>query len=270
MTEFETQEQERFIDKVNKLIAKMESTTPEEAEAIAAKVTELMERHAIDESMLAAARGESTPDKIVEKTIPFKGIYASSHRLLMSAVGHGSGFRNLQNRISQSHHVGYWIGFEREVATAEMLLASLLLQAERAQREFMKSRNVEHQGYTAFEKATARRSFLDGFAEGVQSTMVKARRHAQEQAKADYAAAAPEHTTGERTDGTPSVALVLASRDQQINDWVDKRYGKLRATRSRSRTHDYSAGSAGRVAGQNADLGKKGVGGSRGALGKGK
>lgn len=279
MTEDELQESR--ISKIMKLLSKAESTTPEEAELLSEKAQELMARWAIDDAMLAIAQGAQQPDKIIEKKTHFFGIYATSHRELAFAVGNGNDFYLIQGSGYTTNDKGQlvksmysvWVGFEREIAAAEVLLASLLIQAERAQRVFMKEWNADHGWATAFEKATARRSFLDGFAHGIQQRLMAARLAAKKAAEAEYQSSQPEHGSGESdeaaTTGTTSVALVLAGRRQQVNDWVDSKYGKLKAGRGRQSKRNWNAGAAGRQAAANADLGgSTGIGGLKGALGR--
>jgi len=101
--------------------------------------------------------------------------------------------------------------------------------------------------------------------------MVKARKEAERQAKADYAAKASEPTTDDAPVLSTSVELVLVGRKERINEWVDDHYGKLQKGRARRSKSNYSAGAAGRAAAGRADMGgSKGVGGSRGSLPKGK
>lgn len=99
---------DRMITKVMGLLAKAESTTPEEAEALLAKATELMVRHEIDEAMLASAQGRLV-DEVIEKKITFKGTYALPQRDLMFAIGRAQGFKLLQGGYD-SIKTGTWVG----------------------------------------------------------------------------------------------------------------------------------------------------------------
>lgn len=248
---------EKYIDKVMKLLAKAEKTTPEEAEALVAKATELMVRHEIDEAMLATAQGLRVQDTIVEKRILFRGTYSIGQRDLMFAVGRAQGFRLIQGG-SGALIWGTWIGFKRDIAAAEMLLTSLLIQQAREANRFMKD-NPPPDHATAFEKFALKRSHTLGFAEGVGSIIRQARRAATEEAQAAHAAASPDSDT--------SVALVLKSKDEQVKDWYDTRYGKLRAGRARRLSTSYSARDAGVSAGRSANLGGTAVG-SQKAIGR--
>src|SRR5688572_5573226 len=76
-----TMTEDTIIDKITKLLAKAESTTPEEAEALTAKATELMMRWSIDEAVIEARRvGAGKVDQVVEKKIWVSGIYWKANR----------------------------------------------------------------------------------------------------------------------------------------------------------------------------------------------
>src|SRR4051794_139851 len=53
---------ERYAEKIAKLLAKAESTTPEEAELLIGKAQQLMTEYAISEAMIDAARGVSVDE----------------------------------------------------------------------------------------------------------------------------------------------------------------------------------------------------------------
>lgn len=255
---------EKIIDKVLKLLRKAESTTPEEADALISKAQEIMTRHTIDEAMLAAARGDQAPDEIIERRIAFKGTYAMSHQSLGLAVARGAGFRTLVSHWDKTHRFVFWIGYKSEIERQEVLLSSLLIQGERALRAFIKVWNAEHQWASPWERQVARRSFLNGFAAGIQRRLVAARKEAEQQAENEYAATAAAHPG---KSSTPGVALVLSDRQAKINDWMDRTYGKLSTSRARgASTGSHYAASEGRRAAANADIGGTAVRGSKGAL----
>lgn len=245
-----------MIDKVMKLLAKAESTTPEEAEALVAKATELMVRHEIDQAMLATARGEKSTDVIIEKRITFKGTYAVGIRDLMFAIGRANNFRLIQGKGYGIDLTGTWIGFSRDLANAEVLLTSLMIQQAREAGRFMQTTSPL---LGRSEKYQTKRSHMMGFADGVQTRMMASRRAAEDAAQKVHVAACPDSTT--------SVALVLKDKDEQVKDWFDERYGRLRAGRRRHLAGSWNARSAGHMAGQSADLGGTSIGNQK-ALGR--
>lgn len=251
---------EKTVDKVLKLLAKAETTTPEEAEALVAKATELMVRAEIDEAMLAQAQGRQV-DEIIEKSIIFKGTYADAQRDLFFAIGNATGFKQMQTNYGSSQRRGAWVGFKSDLEQAEVLLTSLLIQQTRAATSYFKA-NPHPAWSTAFDKFVAKRSHMMGFASGVQSLMQERRRETVKRVEQEHAAACPE-PTGESS----SVALVLRSKQEQVNDWYDTRYGHLKAGRSRRLAGSGDARSAGHQAGKRADLGSNRIG-ARKAIGR--
>lgn len=250
--------QERMIEKVMRLLAKAESTTPEEAELLVAKATELMIREEIDQAMLASAQGRIV-DEIIEKKITFKGSYADAQRDLFFAVGRAHGFKLLQSWAPGSQKAGAWIGFKHDLEQTEVLLTSLLIQQARAATGYFKANPCES-WMTAFDKFAAKRSHMMGFATGVQSIISERRRQTIKTVTDERVAACPD-------DSTSSVALVLQSKDDQVKDWYDKRYGNLKSGRARRLAGNGDATSAGHRAGRSADLGSNRIG-ARKALGR--
>ena len=114
---------------------------------------------------------------------------------------------------------------------------------------------------TAMDKFVAKRSHMLGFADGVETLLSERRRQTAEVVQEERAAACPEDPQAS------SVALVLQSKDKQVQDWYDTRYGHLRSGRGRRLSSNGEARSAGRSAGRSADLGSSRLG-ARKALGR--
>ena len=65
-------------------------------------------------------------------------------------------------------------------------------------------------------------------------------------------------------ESSSSVALVLRSRKDRVDEWFDKKYGNsLRSSRQSYRRENYGARAAGSAAGSRADIGQGRVGGRR-------
>lgn len=254
-----TDDQERTIDKVLKLLAKAESTTSAEAEALLAKATQLMEREAIDEAMLAAAQGHET-DEIGTKRFVFGKTYAKQQQELAFAIGRAFGFRLLQSSDSYAKtRTATWVGWGSDIRRAEVLLTSLLIQQAREAKAFIKPWREANKAACRQDRLLRHYTecdFMTGFASGVQTRLLQVRRETRVDAKASQG------------DGGTGMELVLVSREKQVDEWYDKRYGKLRRGRSdRSwRTGAHAGRAAGHEAGQRADLGGNRVGGTRGEL----
>ena len=260
--------QEKYASKIAKLIAKAESTTPEEAELLLAKAQELMTEYAITEALIDRARGVER-DEIEMQRFAHGGYYsadkgnltwivlrANECRGVYTRSGQYTGSRDINGKSYRMWYVIEGIGFKSDLERVTMLDTSLQLQMARALHEWWKTEDRSWMSKT--QNVRARQSFMDGFASGVSQKLTAAaiagRRAAEEaEAKATSAAAAKE-----------SVALVLRSRKDRVNDWIDEKYGKLGKGRASYRQTDYSASSAGRTAGSRADVGQGGLGSRKG------
>lgn len=246
-----------MLDKVAKLLNKAErASTQEEADAFFAKATELMQKYALSEMMVQARRSGAQQEPIIEKTVKFTGSYAKAHLLLGHYVGQASKCRTVQSSGSKSTEILYLVGFESDVSRAETLIASLLIQAQRGVQRF--GRTIPEY-YTPFEKFRERRSYLVGFAEAVSDRMVKSERAATKEYVSERVAAGED----EQALNT-SMSLAIRSRRDEVNDWMDNRFGRLRSARSRMSV-GYGGAAAGRADGAKADTGgpRMGPGGAR-------
>lgn len=245
--------QEKFASKIAKLLAKAESTTPDEAEALIEKAQELMARYAIEEAMLDEARGKDAPEKIVERHVSFTGRYARELRELGSAIAYA---QNCKVLVSTSPCGGprgggslrlYVIGFEGDVERAIMLNSSLQIQAQAAKAKWERDDGGIKEWMTYKQRVLARQEFLNGFTSGVRKRLYRARKLAEDE------------VVSEGTD-RDHLALVVRSRQDRIQDWTDVRYGKLRSSPSRCRERgSREAGAAGMAAGLSADTGHGGA-----------
>ena len=259
---------ETMIEKITKLLAKAENTTnAEEAEAFSAKATKLMIKWSIDEAVIQARRSDGgKPDEIITKRIAVRTTFWKAHRELGFAVGYGFGFKLLQaNHSSEKGANGSftWIGFESDISKAELLYTSLLIQCQRALTSFTAEWKQTYYYLPKHEEWKSRRAFIMGFATEIQGRLQTQRRAAEKEAKAADVAAGPVPV------GTPSVELVLVSKQEKLRDYYDQRYGKLRSGRATSVGMGVGGYNSGRVAGAAANLGGTGITGSRGSIGKG-
>lgn len=260
MTDDSTSKIESIADKITKLLAKAESTTPAEAEALTAKATELMIRWSIDEAVIAARRGGKVADKIVEKTIEVGGIYWMAHQSLGIKVGSSFGFKCVQRNWSYQPKMKgafMWVGFESDITKAELLYTSLLIQSATGLAKFSKQWKNDFPQLGGMEAFKARRSFLFGFGDAVYDRLVA-------QFRVETAKASRAENDGAR--GTTSVELVLADRKQQVRSYYDEKYGHLRASKGKRLSGGVGGRQAGVNAGMAANLGGTGITGSKGSL----
>lgn len=270
----------KYADKIAKLLRLAESAgTEEEADTALQKAQQLMTAYSIDEMMIAKARGENQKvrEEIIEMNIEYTGIFQAVLMDLGSAVARNNNCRCLYSKREKGWerdpetgktkpkaHLLHVIGFESDVRRTIMLDASLQLQQATAVKNWSKE-NVP--GWASkMESFKMRRSFLAGFAQGVAQKLHEARVAGEAEAAQNEAA----RSNVTETEATESVALELRSRKDQVNDWVDQKYGRLRSSRSRGyQSGGYGAHSAGAAAGRAANTGGPSVGGgSRGELGR--
>lgn len=245
--------QEKYAEKIAGLLRKAESTTPEEAETLVEKAQELMAKYAIEQAMVDAKRGV-VREKVVEKRVVYGGSYSHAHYELGSVIAVVNDCRVLRSKTKNQHTL-YVIGFESDVDRAIMLDTSLQIQMEVALRAARRSGAVRSEYWmTAMDKFKENRTFKFGFADGVAVRLHRAKQAGRDEYVRD---------TGE-AGVTDSMALVVRSRRDQVNDWVDKTYGQLRSGRhTRLSSGSGSAHSAGHAAGMSADTGSAGRVGQR-------
>ncbi|MEG2578913.1 MAG: hypothetical protein RSA54_14410, partial [Glutamicibacter sp.] len=155
----------------------------------------------------------------------------------LSAVGRA--FRTvsmLQSNYSTSCRL-YIIGHESDVATVKNLFASLVVQASAAMAHWWAQEGKLYANwYTDSEKTIERREFQRSFYLQVASRI----------------AILYQEESVHSGSGTE---LVLASRKEQVDEFVSNQYPFLRRSRNRAAAGSANASLAGRVAGSQADLG---------------
>lgn len=272
-----TEEQkETYAEKIAKLLRKAESTTSDaEAEALVAKAQQLMIKWSIDQDMLDRANGKAKQEVVVEQNVTYTGIY---HQALVQ-----TGFaiaRNMHCRVIQSKQraqkawtsfdgvehprqkagtVMHVVGFESDVENVKMIDASVQIQCAQAQQRWWKN-NDRKEWMSSMESYKAKREFIFGFARGLSIQLAEANRAAQAESAADEAA---RHGGGEEAvaNANAGVALVVKTKKQQVDDWVDDQYGdSLRSVSHRYSHGGYDAGAAGQSAGKSANVGRSGIG----------
>jgi hypothetical protein len=267
-------EQEKYAGKIAKLLAKAESTTPEEAEACIAKAQELMTAYAISEALVDKARGVER-DEIGQREFPFVGIY----RMATVNIAYGVLAANNCKSVYQENRGGWpetvtvdgkdymdstivvGTGFQSDLERGSLLISSLMVQAVRDLKAWERSESsLGWVGRSAAYKM--KRQFLFSWAATVRARLMEAKRAGEKTAAAEEA----KRARVAADEATESVALVLRDRKDRVEDWFDKRYGKsLRTVHRNYSSGGWSAADAGRAAGSRADIGQPGLGG-RGAL----
>lgn len=260
----------KYADRIAKLLNQAENTaaTPQEAEAFMAKAAQLMLEYAIDEQMIAAARG-LTVDELVQDTFHYRGIYRVGHRDVAIKAAKHFGLKVVLGHDTYQKPIQlplFLAGFRSDVERARLLDTSLQLQCVNAHSQWWKKNKDALSWMDRGLTYRTRRDFVIGFAEGVGSKLYEARRQARAEAKVHEA----ERTNVSPEAASASVELVLVGRVKRVEEYYDSVWGG--ATRSVSRRYNSGAGN-GRSAGFNAGLSANtntgaGLGGAKGALGR--
>lgn len=258
--------EDRRLATIRGLLAKAEATDfPEEAEAFFAKASELISRWAIDEAMLWAGADSGRREQPDELQLVVHAPYLSQKAVLVGAVARAHGCRavRIRSAAGSRSEVLSVVGFPSELRWVETLATSLLVQLTSA----MLARCPR--GVSASESASWRRSFIVGFADEVATRLERDRAAAAEQTSA--AAGAPgAGRQGAGRDGEragPSVAVVLASRQEEVDRDFQRRHPYVRSSWASS-GRSAAGRLAGKQAGREASLSRNGIGGRR-SLGRG-
>jgi hypothetical protein len=229
-----------WIRRIEGLLAKAASTDfPAEAEALVVKAQALMSRHAIDEAMLEASKGNA---RVVTDLIDIEPPYAGPKSSLLGGIARANGCRVVIVEARDGRRRCAVVGHQGDLERARVLFASLTLQGIRA---MLRAPVPPWDGPRRF-----RHAFLLGFAQQIT-------RRLNEAARAVHL----------ETVGSSSVSLVLRSRSEEVDAAVQSQFSRLRPVRmhatSRAGAHD------GRQAADAADLGRGSIRGSGPAVGRG-
>lgn len=218
------------LAKVRALLAQAESTTFEaEAATFTAKAQELMARHAIDHALVweRAGRGEAP----VTIRLPVDDPYADKKSLLLHIVAEASRCRSV---FHERYAMSSIIGFAPDVAAAEVLFTSLLVQSQVA----LQAESARAPAGSRPRSRSFRSSFLLAYAQRIAERLSVV----NEQVVADADA---EHGD--------SLLPVLAARDSVVDDAVADQFGELRSSPVRGAS-DAVGWARGRLAADRAQL----------------
>ena len=223
------------LDLIAKLLAKAESTTPEEAEALTEHAERLMVKYGIEQARLDARRGEAgqSREEIVQERMLFAGVYARDIRELGAGIALALGTIRPMYADAAAGAILYLVGFASDAQPAKLLTTSLEVQAMIAMRAWWKRERGVYQWHSESEKRRARSGFFRGFGIGAAERIKESRNSIVEEA-------------GSGTE------LVLASRRDQLDAFVDAIPTKRARTRQGA---DASAFVQGRISGRTANTG---------------
>ncbi len=228
--------------RIRALLDKAEHTDyVHERDAFTAKAMALMAEYRITEAMVDAARDPADRrGRIGDREIHLgSGPYVRARLELLGPVAE-SNTCSVVTYVGWDGRVAVLHGYGGDLDRAEMLYTSLLVQATSEASRLTVPRGNK--------TVSVRRSFLFGFAATI----------AERLAEVNAAAArAADDTAADGVDSgrTASVAIVLADRRADVDDYVKQRYGRLGTLRStRVSATGYGQG---RAAGARADLGTR-------------
>jgi hypothetical protein len=228
------------LDLIAKLLAKAESTTPEEAEALTEHAERLMVKYGIEQARLdeSRARHGRRHEEIVKERMLFTGAYARDIRELGAGVAIAlDTIRPLYGTQSDSESALYLVGHASDVAQAQVLLASLQVQAMVAMRAWWATQRDRYRPFSETMKRRARSGFIRGFGVGAAERISESRRTI--------------------VDGSDSgTEIILRSRRERVDAAVD-----AMSTRRARRREGADAGSfrEGRRSGHEARTGERQV-----------
>lgn len=229
---------EQVMDMVAKLLAKAESTTPEEAQALTERAEQIMAKYSIDVAVLnarRASRGEKVDEKITRWTFEFHGTYHRGLLYTFEMIGSALGFKTSFQRGPNWSALTI-MGFESDVEMGQLLLTSLQLQLTSALTAWWKE--YDGKSYmTPMQKFKARRSFMFSFGEGVSYRIYTRQRAALAEAE----------------ESTPGATLAVRDRGQLVQDAYDAL--NIKSVKVKIEMTDVNAEMEGYEAGRNADIG---------------
>lgn len=240
--------EDRILDKVRGLLAQAEhpNTGEEEAKTFMAKAEALMTKHAIEHAMLAD-KGE-VDEEITTRTLTMPAPYAREKAILLDGVAryHSCQVLLASRKYAKGQPVTL-IGYPSDMDTVELLVNSLLVQAT---RDLLRQPIPVNMWGERENAGMFRSSWMLGFNDGVKSRMHEIRQREKEQA--DTA------STGGR-----GAELVLASRQDRVQAFMDDQFGRTEYVNTRSRGSGRSSGFS---SGRNADLNQRRFSGGQKAL----
>lgn len=231
-----------ILSRIRGLLAKAESTEfPHEAEALTAKAAELIAKYGIDQALLKTDDG--APPTPGDRRIMVQNPYGRDKADLLGVVARGLRCQAIQQVVPGGLRL-HLFGYAADLDRVELLYTSLLMQQATAL-----AAAEPHRPWGESLQAW-KRSWMHGYAIAIQERLKAAERHAEQVAERDRAA-----------ESGPSVALVLADRNDRVAQLVADTYPKLRTARRRL---SGSGGWDGMAAGRRANLGGTGVGSGAG------
>lgn len=217
----------RVLARVRALLAKAESTEyPEEAEALSAKAQELMGRHALEQALVTGPA--DTAERAAARRLWLDPPYAGAKASLVHQVAGANRCRAVSIGALDMVTV---VGHASDLATVELLVTSLLVQADRAMLA------ADDGTVPRARRRSFRHAFLLAYATRIGERLTAAAHEAQAHARAEL---------GE------GLLPVLAARAEVVERTVAELFPRL--THRRLRVGNGDGWAAGRAAADAASL----------------
>jgi hypothetical protein len=206
------------LDLIAKLLAKAESTTPEEAEALTEHAERLMVKYGIEQARIderRAQRGQSR-EEIVQEHVSFSGSYARDMRELGIGIARALGTLRLLQADVGTVSILYLVGYASDVQQARVLTASLQVQGMVAMRSWWAAQREDYRWCSESDRRRARSGFIRGFGAGAASRIAESR-----QSIIDDAGSGTDLVLSSRRDRVDAVADAMGSRRARARQGAD-------------------------------------------------
>lgn len=234
------QDMSKIEDRIAKLLAKAEKTTPEEAAALTEAAERMMLKYGIEQAIINAKRAgksHAADEEMMRTIIGFTGVYKKGMHLAMIAAV--DAFNTVKIVVTSDKTTEYmWImGYASDVQQMHVLVTSLQLQCISALSTWWK--DFDSTGMTAMEKFKTRRTFIIAFGDGAALRIRKAR----------------SEIITETSSDEPGTEIALRDRRSEVDAWVDSQFNLVRGKSTRM-SMGYTGYGAGHKAGQSANTGE--------------
>ena len=269
----------KMLERIQAIINKAESTEhAEEAKIFMEKAQELLAKYSLSEYDLKAA-GEfgTVKDHVVTLAVIVNEPHANRKQLLLSRVAKANNLKVVTGYVrdkkscpidreeywtktiprvvstdtsrSQKYRNIYLTGFSKDVDATLLLYTSFLVQI---------ARDIKNTEIPSYEnKATYKSHFIYGFAVEVGNRLSSKKKNTEAELVEEYKSA-----------GGNLLPVLVDRREQVVKEYERVWGGNLRTSRGGYTSASTSGYSAGRSAGQRADIGNKRIGGLA-SLGRG-
>lgn len=159
---------EKKIDLIRKMLAKAESTTPEEAQALTEAAMKMMARLGIDEAMVNASAKPDEREEMVEASIEIDGRYRDGllYVMFLPLEAFGTCFFTRRKSYDGKEMSLRIFGRKSQVERMVIIGESLKLQSMSAMSTWWRENKDLYDWHTKHQQFLVRRQFLISFGQG--------------------------------------------------------------------------------------------------------